>query len=90
MEVKGVATSVCLFVCVCSSFCRLVVRIRADCANLVLQLGVKFGCSVSTAKNLLHVAASMGLAVVGVRYVGCCLWSVAAIWYLTYSFSVSM
>ncbi len=46
---------------------RLVVRIRADCPDLVLQLGVKYGCSVPVAKNLLHIASSMGLAVVGVR-----------------------
>ena len=46
---------------------RLVLRILADCPDVALPLGVKYGCTVAAAKNMLHTAASMGLTVIGVR-----------------------
>jgi len=48
---------------------RLLLRIRADCPDLTLQLGIKYGCSVSVGKSLLDLASSIGLSVVGVRQV---------------------
>lgn len=46
---------------------RLVVRICADDVTAKCQLGIKFGCSVSEACSMLHVASYLGLNVVGVR-----------------------
>ena len=50
---------------------RLLVRIRADDPAAVCQLGIKFGCSVAEAFQLLHVAAGLGLDIIGVRWVTC-------------------
>ena len=47
---------------------RLVVRIRADDPNAIVQLGVKFGCSVPEACDMLNMARKMQLTVIGVRY----------------------
>ena len=47
---------------------RLVVRIRADDPNAIVKLGVKFGCSVAEACDMLNIARKMQLAVIGVRY----------------------
>ena len=46
---------------------RLLVRIRADDPAAVCQLGIKFGCSVEEAFQLLHVASGLDLDIVGVR-----------------------
>ena len=50
-------------------FDRLVVRIKADDPHAKLQLGIKFGCTVSEACQMLNVAMSLNLNVVGVRLV---------------------
>ena len=49
-------------------FDRLVVRIKADDPHAKLQLGIKFGCTVSEACQMLNVAMSLNLNVVGVRW----------------------
>ena len=43
------------------------VRIRADDPNAKIPLGVKFGCSVPEACDMLNVAKKMSLNVIGVR-----------------------
>ncbi len=50
-------------------FSRLVLRLRADDPDAICQLGIKYGCSVSVGKRLLHTACTLSLDVVGVRYV---------------------
>ena len=45
------------------------VRIRADDPNAVVQLGVKFGCAVAEACDMLNKAREMCLDVIGVRWV---------------------
>lgn len=56
----------------------LIVRIVADDPAARCQLGVKFGCTVSEACRMLHVAKSLNLKVVGVRLVIQGVWSVLA------------
>ena len=48
---------------------RLVIRIRADDPSAVVQLGVKFGCSLKEAFQMLDLAKSLALDVIGVRFV---------------------
>ena len=50
----------------------LLVRIRADDPDAVINLGVKFGASVLQACHLLDVAKEMNLNVVGIRYACVC------------------
>ena len=51
----------------------LLVRIRADDPDAVINLGVKFGASVLQACHLLDVAKEMNLNVVGIRYACVCV-----------------
>jgi ornithine decarboxylase len=47
---------------------KLIVRICADDPNAICQLGAKFGCSVSEAYEMLHIAKELHLDVVGVSF----------------------
>ena len=56
----------------CHPSAELLVRIRADDPDAVINLGVKFGASVLQACHLLDVAKEMNLNVVGIRYACVC------------------